>query len=153
MMQNEPSVYRTNCLAAVCLWVREIVHAQGVRQLWSRSYHREIRSNKQEYRFTSWKYNRAVGTGKNLFRSCYKKSLKRNHPNMRPDWRQRHRRWHFSCGRRRVAKRAPLWVGRDLPRPPLILRPATPAAFSIEEKVSLISYNLLWSLRLFIDFF
>lgn len=41
MMQNESSVYRTNCLDAVCLWLHELVHAKGLRQLGGRSYHWE----------------------------------------------------------------------------------------------------------------
>lgn len=51
-----------------------------------------------------------------------------------------------------MVRRAPLPVGGNLQRPALISHPATPVAFSIEGKVSFISYNLLCSLRLSIDF-
>lgn len=58
----------------------------------------------------------------------------------------------FFIDQRFVVRRAPLPVGGNLQRPALISHPATPVAFSIERKVSFISYNLLCSLRLSIDF-
>lgn len=58
----------------------------------------------------------------------------------------------FFIDQRFVVRRAPLPVGGNLQRPTLISHPATPVAFSIERKVSFISYNLLCNLRLPIDF-
>lgn len=49
-------------------------------------------------------------------------------------------------------RRAPLPVWGNLQSPGLISRPATPVAFSIEREVSFVSYNLLSSLKLPIDF-
>lgn len=58
----------------------------------------------------------------------------------------------FFIDQRFVVRRAPLPVGGNLQRPTLISHPATPVAFSIERKVSFISYNLLCNLGLPIDF-
>lgn len=59
----------------------------------------------------------------------------------------------FFIDQRLVVRRAPIPVGGNLQRLALISHPATIVAFSIERKVSLISCNLLCSLRLSIDFY
>lgn len=154
MMQNESSVYRTNCLDDVCLWLHELVAAQGLRQLWGRSYHWEkwgvINKSIASHPGSTTELSEQETT----FSVAAKKSHQREIiQTLVPSDGRDADGGILAVAERRVAKRAPLWVGGNLPRPPLILRPATPAAFSIEEKVSFISYNLLWSLRLFIDFF
>lgn len=92
--------------------------------------------------------------------TCFKKKSSRtNHPETRLDWDFRAQSanvangiCHFFIDQSLVVRRASLPVAGNLQRSALISHPVIPVAFSIERKVSFISYNLLCSLRLSIDF-
>lgn len=83
-----------------------------------------------------------------------KNSLKRNHPKARLDWRWG---WGTDVGilvgaERRPAKRAPLWVRGNLPRPPN--PPPSNSCRVFNRGKSIIHFlQFTLELRLFIDFF